>query len=152
MASMLLSPNALACSAGLSSAAKAKSFLLQPLTAMISSKVSRWPEPGLPTFTRLPLRSSKLAICASRRAKMVNTSLWRENTARISSIAPSFSKGARPSIALYWWSDCITPKLNSPLRMPFTLATPPPLAGALHLMPVVLVSRFTKRQIDCPAT
>lgn len=89
-------------------------------------------------------------MSASRRASTVKTSLCSENTARMSSILPSFSKGATPSIALYWWSDCMMPKLNSPLRRPLTLATPPPLAGALHLMFSAL--RLTKRQIDCPAT
>ena len=89
-------------------------------------------------------------MLASRRASTVNTSLCSENTARRSPIAPSFSNGARPCMALYWWSDCMTPKLNSPLRRPLTLATPPPLAGALHLRFSAL--RLTKRQIDWPAT
>ena len=38
-------------------------------------------------------------------------------------------------IALYWWSDCMMPKLNSPERMPLTLATPPHWPGvALDLV------------------
>ncbi|MCY1407638.1 hypothetical protein D9M71_229440 [compost metagenome] len=83
---------------------------------------------------------------------MVNTSLCRENTARMSSIAPSAWNGASPFIALYWWSDCMMPKLNSPLRMPLTLATPPPLAGALHLIWCSAEPRLRNRQIDWPAT
>ena len=46
MPSRLLSPSAEAISAGLSSAARAKLALLQPLAFMTSSKVSRLPEPG----------------------------------------------------------------------------------------------------------
>ena len=44
--------------------------------------VASWPEPGAPTLTRLPFRSSKVLMPASARAITVNGSGWTENTAR----------------------------------------------------------------------
>ena len=74
MASILLSHSAFACSADLSSVAIWKSSVVQPRAAISSSIVPRWPEPGLPMFTRLPFRSAKVAISASVRATTVNGS------------------------------------------------------------------------------
>ncbi len=56
------------------------------------------PEPGLPMLTRLPFRSSSLAMFASLRASTVNGSGWIENTARRSANLPSFSNTLLPFI------------------------------------------------------
>jgi DNA-binding MurR/RpiR family transcriptional regulator len=45
---------------GLKLGGDAKSSIVQPMASISTSMVPRWPEPGLPTFTRLPLRSSKV--------------------------------------------------------------------------------------------
>ena len=78
--------------------------------------VPRWPEPGLPTLTRLPLRSSKVSIPASARATTVKGSGWTENTARRSSNAPCSSNCEVPSIAWNCQSDWATPNSSSPER------------------------------------
>ena len=74
MASILLSQSAFDCSADLSSVAILKSAVVQPSAAISSSIVPRCPEPGLPMFTRLPLRSANVAMPASARATTVNGS------------------------------------------------------------------------------
>ena len=62
--------------------------MLQPMASRTTSIVARWPEPGLPTFTRLPLRSSKVLMPESARATTVNGSECTENTARRSVKGP----------------------------------------------------------------
>ena len=55
-----------------------------PSAASNSSIAARVPEPGLPMFRRLPLKSAKLVMLASLRASSVNGSGCTENTARMS--------------------------------------------------------------------
>jgi len=52
-------------------------------------RVTRCPEPGLPTLTRLPFRSWKFLMPASARATTVKGSAWMENTARRSLLGPA---------------------------------------------------------------
>ncbi len=74
MASILLSQSALACSADFSSVASAKSSRVQPSAFITTSMVPRWPEPGLPTFTRLPLSCWNRVTPESARATTVKGS------------------------------------------------------------------------------
>jgi hypothetical protein len=91
-----LSQSAADCSAAFSSVASAKSSVVQPIFSISTSIVPRWPEPGLPMFTRLPLRSSKLSMPASARATTVKGSGWTEKTDRSSSKGPALSKEEVP--------------------------------------------------------
>ena len=79
----------------------------------------RVPEPGLPTLTRLPLRSENLVMPASLRATSVNGSGCTENTA-LRSLCGSLKEPAALN-AWYCTSDWAMPKSSSPPAMALTL-------------------------------
>ena len=95
--------------------------MLMPSAGNNISTVARWPEPGLPTLKRLPLKSSIRVTLASLRARTVSGSACRANTARKSPKGPTSLNCAAPFTALYCTSDCTTPKSSSSALIVFTL-------------------------------